>query len=228
MPTSKITLKEIKKRLLKRADEKNRRFFLSLTPGLDEKRVLGVRTPELRKLAAEIGTDREFLDDLPHQYFEEDQLHAIIISFIRDYDEAIRELDVFLPYVNNWATADILKINRKASERKRLSLKVREWLTSGHEYTVRFAIKVLMDHYLEEDFSPEYPDTVAAIRDERYYVRMMQAWYFATALAKQWDAILPYIEERKLEEWTHRKTISKAIESYRISPEKKEVLRRLK
>ena len=222
---------EIRTALFQLQDIKYRDFQSKLMPTVASERFIGVRTPELRKMAKEIGKRIDvdsFLDDLPHIYFDENQLHAFIISDMRDYSACLEKVDTFLPYVDNWATCDQMtpKIFRKHKEE--LPGTINRWLSSGRTYIVRFGIKMLMDHFLDESFDPEYPGIVAAIRSEEYYVNMMIAWYFATALAKQYDAVLPYIEERKLAVWTHNKTIQKAVESYRISPEQKEYLRSLK
>jgi 3-methyladenine DNA glycosylase AlkD len=212
-------------------DEQYKSFQSGLIPNIDKNLVIGVRTPKLRKLAKEICRDdmtEEFMNELPHKYFEENQLHAFLISDIKDYELCVRELERFLPYVDNWATCDQMnpKILKKYPEK--LIDKVYEWLESADTYTVRFAIKLLMDYYLEDEFKEEYPKLVAGIASDEYYVKMMAAWYFATALAKQYDAVIIYIEKRMLPEWTHRKTIQKACESYRITDEQKIYLRTLK
>jgi 3-methyladenine DNA glycosylase AlkD len=212
-------------------DEQYKSFQRGLIPNIDKNLVIGVRTPELRKLAKEIRRDNmaeEFMSGLPHKYFEENQLHAFLISDIKDYELCVRELCRFLPYVDNWATCDQMnpKILKKYPEK--LINKIYDWLESTDTYTVRFAIKLLMDNYLEDEFKEEYPKLVAGIASDEYYVKMMVAWYFATALAKQYDAVIGYIEKRMLSEWTHRKTIQKACESYRITDEQKTYLRTLK
>jgi 3-methyladenine DNA glycosylase AlkD len=168
------------------------------------------------------------MNALPHAFFEEDQLHAFLISQIRDFDECISAIEIFLPYVDNWATCDQMTPKVLKQQPRELMKEILMWLESDHPYTVRFAIKQLMDHYLEEQFEVEQLELVAGVTAEDYYVRMMVAWYFATALAKQYDAALPYIEEHRLPEWTHKKTIQKACESYRLSPEQKEYLKRYK
>lgn len=193
--------------------------------------IIGVRTPALRNMAKELSKREDvgdFLQDLPHEFFEEDQLHAFIISGMRDYDRCMDELIKFLPYVNNWATCDQMspKIFRK--HKKELFEQVKVWITSGKTYTVRFGVGMLMEHFLDDDFDIRYPKMVAKLRSEEYYVNMMTAWYFATALAKQYDDIIPFIEKNTLDPWTHNKTIQKACESYRISPDRKEYLKTLK
>ena len=222
---------EIRQSLFALQDIKYRDFQAKLIPGKDAQTMIGVRTPELRALAKQLlkreDTD-EFLHELPHNYFDEDQLHAFIISGIRDYGKCMEELTRFLPYVDNWATCDQLAPKVFKKHKPELLLKIREWIRSDHTYTVRFATGMLMQHFLDEDFDPAYADLVAGIRSEEYYINMMIAWYFATALAKQYDKIMPFIEERRLDPWVHNKTIRKAIESYRVSEEQKNHLRGLK
>lgn len=206
-------------------------FNAKLIPSIDRRRVIGVRTQELRAMAKRLhgaAQAEEFLHALPHEYFEENQLHAFLLEYERDYSALIAALDAFLPYVDNWATCDQMNPKSLGRNKEALLAKIREWLASGRCYTVRYAIGQLMRWYLDADFKPEYADMVAAVRSEEYYVRMMAAWYFATALAKQYDAVLPYFTERKLDAWTHNKAIQKAVESYRVSDEHKTALRRLK
>lgn len=206
-------------------------FNAKLIPSIDRRRVIGVRTQELRAMANRLhGTAQaeEFLHALPHEYFEENQLHAFLLEYEKDYSALIAALDAFLPCVDNWATCDQMNPKSLGRNKEALLAKIREWLASGRCYTVRYAIGQLMRWYLDADFKPEYADMVAAVRSEEYYVRMMAAWYFATALAKQYDAVLPYFTERKLDAWTHNKAIQKAVESYRVSDEHKTALRRLK
>jgi len=198
---------------------------------MDAEKEIGVRTPELRKLAKELAKRediREFLNDLPHQYFDENQLHAFILSGEKDFEKCMEDLERFLPYVDNWATCDQTSPKVFRKHRKELLDAIRRWIESDHPYTVRFAIKMLMEHFLDEDFDPAYPEMVAEVRSEEYYIRMMIAWYFATALAKQYEAVLPYLEQKKLDVWTHNKTIQKAVESYRITEEQKIYLKSLK
>ena len=222
---------EIRQSLFDLQDIKYRDFQAKLIPGTDTETMIGVRTPELRKLAKqmlkreEIG---EFLQDLPHRYFDENQLHAFIISGIREYGKCMEELERFLPYVDNWATCDQMSPVVFKKHKQELLSGIREWIRSEHTYTVRFGIGMLMQHFLDDDFDPAYPELVAGVRSEEYYVNMTIAWYFATALAKQYDAVLPYLEGRRLDPWVHNKTIQKAVESYRISDEQKEYLRSLK
>ena len=222
---------EIRKELFALQDIKYRDFQMKLIPGKDPENSIGVRTPELRRLAREFSKrpdTGEFLKDLPHKYFDEDQLHSFIISGIRDYDSCMAHVERFLPYVDNWATCD--QMSPKAFKKHKPALAVKEdrWLDSDRTYTVRFGIKMLMEHFLDEDFELKYPERVANLRSEEYYVNMMIAWYFATALAKQYDAVLPFIENKRLDVWTHNKAIQKSVESCRITPEQKEYLKTLK
>ena len=222
---------EIRARLFSLQDTAYRDFQVKLIPGMDAQKEIGVRTPELRKLAKELAKRediREFLNDLPHQYFDENQLHAFILSGEKDFEKCMEDLERFLPYVDNWATCDQTSPKVFRKHRKELLDAIRRWIESDHPYTVRFAIKMLMEHFLDEDFDPAYPEMVAEVRSEEYYIRMMIAWYFATALAKQYEAVLPYLEQKKLDVWTHNKTIQKAVESYRITEEQKIYLKSLK
>ena len=222
---------EIRQSLFELQDIKYRDFQAKLIPGKDTEMMIGVRTPELRKLAKQMLKREdigEFLRDLPHRYFDEDQLHAFIVSGIKEYGKCMEELMRFLPFVDNWATCDQMSPGVFKKRKPELLAEIREWLGSEHTYTVRYGIGMLMQHFLDEDFDPAYPELVAGVHSEEYYVNMMIAWYFATALAKQYEAVLPFIEGRRLDPWTHNKTIRKAVESYRISDEQKEYLRSLK
>ena len=222
---------EFLKQLFDMSDEKYRDFTAALTPNLPTESFIGVRTPALRKLAKQLsGSDdaTDFMRALPHKYFEENNLHAFLICEIRDFDLCTAELERFLPYVDNWATCDqmspkVLKKNTGAV----LELS-KKWIKSKHTYTVRYGIGMLMRYFLDDEFSDEYPSIVASVRSEEYYIRMMQAWYFATALAKQYDAILPYFTEPRLDRWTHNKAVQKTVESYRITDEQKAHLKTLK
>ena len=222
---------EIRAELFRRQDLKYRDFQVKIIPTLDVGSVVGVRTPELRKYAKGLAKREdiaEFLGSLPHKYFDENQIHAFVISGIKDYEECIGEVERFLPYVDNWATCDQMSPKVFRKYRKELLENIKIWIASGQVYTVRFGIGMLMEHFLEEDFDLAYPEMVAGIRSEEYYVNMMIAWYFATALAKQYENILPYIENQKLDVWTHNKAIQKSVESYRIAPGQKEYLKSLK
>lgn len=216
---------QIQERLFALQDVTYRDFQRKLIRNIDPEAIIGVRTPQLRQLAREIGEDQTFLSQLPHYYFEENQLHSFILSAGKDFQRVIDGVEGFLPYVDNWATCDQLSPKVFRRNREKLLPCIRRWMQYDHVYTVRFAIVMLMNHFLEDGFQPEFPEMVAGVRNENYYVRMAAAWYFATALAKQYDAVLPYIAEQRLEKWTHNKAIQKAIESYRITPEQKEYLK---
>lgn len=222
---------DLHKKLYSLQDLKYRDLQIKLIPTIDPRSIIGVRTPELRSMAKDAlkaGNYMDFLTDLPHKYFEENQLHAFIISGIKDLNECMEELEKFLPYVDNWATCDQMspKIFRKHKDV--LLTRVKEWIGSDRAYTIRFGVGMLMEHFLDEDYDPQYPEMVAGIRSEEYYVNMMIAWYFATALAKQYDSILPFIEEKRLDDWTHNKAIQKSVESRRITEEQKLYLKSLK
>ena len=225
--------KEIQKLLMEQQDTKFRDFQSGLIPGEGGKNMIGVRTPALRSLAKalvkkdDIG---DFLSDLPHEIFEENQLHAFIISEIKDYDLCMEEVNRFLPYVNNWATCDQMnpKVFGKKGNREKLLSQIKIWLKSKETYEIRFGIRMLMCFFLDEDFDPKYLKMVSKIRSEEYYVNMMIAWYLATALAKQYDATVSLIEAKTLSPWVQNKTIQKAVESFRVSDERKTYLRTLK
>ena len=222
---------EITKELFRLRDEKYAGMQEKIIPTVDPSRIIGVRTPELKKLAKSLqkdGDTADFLAQLPHEYFDEDQLHAFVISLEKDWDKCIGEVEAFLPYVDNWATCDQLSPGVFKKQPDRLLEYIRKWIGSDETYTVRFGIGMLMSHFLDERFKCEYADMVAAVRSDEYYINMMIAWYFATALAKQYEQILPYIEEKRLEPWTHNKAIQKSVESYRITAEQKEYLKTLK
>ncbi|MCR5301604.1 MAG: DNA alkylation repair protein [Lachnospiraceae bacterium] len=222
---------EIIQELFRLQDSKYRDFQYKLIPTADADTIIGVRTPDLRKLAAEL-VKREDIDDflhsLPHDHFDENQLHAFIISKIKDYDRCVNEVTRFLTYVDNWATCDQMSPKVFKKHRQELTVKIREWLASDMTYTIRFGIGMLMEHFLDEDFDVKYVQAVADIRSDEYYVNMMIAWYFATALAKQYDTVLPFMEEHRLDTWTHNKAIQKSAESYRIPDEHKEYLKCLR
>lgn len=222
---------EIQHRLCELQDLKYKGFHCKLMPTVDSNTVIGVRTPELRKLAKELSKSPEatkFLAILPHKYYEENNLHAFLIENIRDYDTAIRALEIFLPHIDNWATCDLMSPKVFKKHLSELYERILVWLKSDQTYTVRFGIKMLMSFYLDGNFHPEILELVTDVRSEEYYVNMMIAWYFATALAKKYDATIPYIKEFRLDKWTHNKSIQKAIESQRISDEVKAYLRTLK
>lgn len=225
-----MTNEEIKKRLFEMQDLGYRDFQAKLMPNIDKDVIIGVRTPLLRQFAKELKKEgaEDFLNSLPHAYYEENNLHGFIVSEIKDYGEAVRRMDEFLPYVDNWATCDSTSPKVFKKHKAELLREIDRWLASDKVYTIRFGIEMLMSHYLDEDFKPEYLDKVSAVSHEDYYVKMMAAWFFATALAKQYDATLPYIEKQVLEPWTHNKSIQKAVESYRITDDQKAYLRTLK
>ena len=212
-------------------DKKYAAFQAKLTPNLTLEDFIGVRTPDLKKFAKQLykeGDYQEFLNDLPHKYFDENQLHAFIIAEIKDYDTCIKEVNNFLPYVNNWATCDQLSPKSFKKNKDKLLKEIKVWIKSKETYTVRFAIGNLMRHYLEEDYDVKYPEMVSKVKSDEYYINMMIAWYFATALAKQYDSVLPYVTDNKLDVWTHNKTIQKAVESDRITPQQKDYLKSFK
>lgn len=203
----------------------------SLIPQVPRDRFIGVRTPDLRAMVKELykqGEGEGFLRLLPHWYFEENQLHAFLLSEEKDFARCIARVEAFLPCVDNWATCDQLLPGVFGKHKAELLARIRQWLASDRVYTVRFGLGMLMRHFMDADFDPAYPEWAAALRSEEYYVNMMIAWYFATALAKQYDAALPYIENRRLAPWTHNKAIQKAAESFRVTPEHKAYLKSLK
>ena len=210
---------------------KNADFSAKLTPGIDREKFLGVRIPASRKLAKEIIKENEhkdFLNSLPHKYYDENILHSILISEIKDYDECIKYIDEFLPYVNNWAVCDTMSPKAFKNKHERLMNDILRWVDSDQTYTIRFGLKMLMAHFLGNDFKNEYLKIPAKIKSDEYYINMMIAWFYATALAKQWDSIIVYIENGVLDKWVHNKAIQKARESYRITAEQKEYLKSLK
>ena len=218
----------IRAQLFALRDEAYRTFHSALMPTVPPETVIGVRVPALRRLAKQLaGTAQAevFLQALPHGYYEENNLHAFLIELIRDYDRALAETEAFLPYINNWATCDCFCPKVFAKYKEALIVPIRSWLDSDRLYTVRYAIGMLMRHYLDEAFQPEFLAWVAGVQSEEYYINMMRAWYFATALAKQPGKALPWLTERRLDVWTHNKTIQKAVESHRISAEMKQQLR---
>ena len=222
---------EIQKKLFELQDKGYQAGSIKLNPTVDPNTIIGVRIPALRKLAKELKDTREateFIGTLPHEYFEEYQLHSFIIGYIRDFDNGLREIERLLPYLNSWALTDSMRIKAFDREPERLLPHIDRWLRSALPYTVRYGILCLMNYFLDARFDPSYIEQVAAVQSKEYYVRMMQAWYFATALAKQYEATVPCIEKNKLEMWTHNKAIQKAIESYRVTDEHKAYLRTLK
>ena len=221
----------IKEELLALQDISYADFQAKLTPNIPRDLFIGVRVPELRKLAKKLSKEPEaskFLKDLPHKYYDENMLHGLIISEIKDYDACIVAIDEFLPYVDNWAVCDIMSPKIFKKNKEALLEKIKEWSASEKTYTCRFGIEMLMSHFLDDDFKPEYLEIPLFVNCEDYYVQMMVAWFFATALAKEWDATIKHMEDQRLDPWTHNKTIQKARESRRITPKEKEYLKSLK
>lgn len=221
----------IREHLFELREETYREFQAGLMPTVPKESVIGVRTPILRKYAKELRKTEpieEFLEKLPHSYYEENNLHMFLLEEEKDFQSCIQRLEAFLPYVDNWSTCDTRPPKIFAKHKEELIPYVEKWMASEETYVIRYAMNLLMRFFLDEAFEERYPKLVAEKRKEDYYVKMGAAWYFATALAKQYEQILPYLEERRLETWTHNKTIQKAIESYRITPEQKSYLKTLK
>lgn len=222
---------KIQAELFELQDEKYRDFHSKLIPDMEKENIIGIRTPVLRKYAKQFAKTEDaaaFLQDIPHTYYEENNLHMMLITSIKEYDKCLKEIEKFLPYIDNWATCDLPAPKCFVGHKEELLPHIKQWIHSGETYTIRYGIVMLMRLYLDEDFKPEYADLVAGVTSEEYYVNMMIAWYMATALAKQWDAIIPYVEEHRFSDWVHRKTIQKAVESYRITDEQKGYLRSLR
>lgn len=206
-------------------------FHAKLIPTVAPEAIIGVRTPQARKYAKKLAKDPEigdFLAQLPHRYYDENNVHAFVVEQIKDYEECLVQTERFLPYIDNWATCDMMAPKVFAKHKAELLGPVRRWIDSSETYTIRYGVGMLMRFYLDEDFRPEYLQWVAEIHSEEYYVNMMRAWYFATALAKQYETVVPYLEEKRLDGWTHNKAIQKACESYRMTAEQKKYLRGLK
>lgn len=222
----------IRDNLIELHDKEYADFQSKLVPNISRERIIGVRIPEARKLAKEIREEeaREFLADLPHYYYDENILHGLLISEIKDNTSTIEELDSFLPFIDNWAVCDIIspKVFRKKENRKELISDIRRWSKSNHTYTARFGLKMLMTHFLGDDFKKEYLEIPLSIKTDEYYLQMMIAWLFATALSKQWEETIKVLKEKKLETFIQNKTIQKARESRRITKEQKDFLKRLK
>lgn len=221
-------LTKLQKQLFELQDLKYRDFHSKLMPETDKETVIGIRTPVLRKFAKEFAGTSEaeaFLRQLPHRYYEENNLHMMLITGIKDYEKCMEEIQRFLPCIDNWATCDYPAPKCFARHKDQVLEEAKRWISSGETYVIRYGIGMLMRLFLDEDFSSEYLEMAAAVQSQEYYVNMMIAWYFATALAKQWDATVPYIEQHKLSDWVHRKAVQKAVESYRITPEQKEYLK---
>lgn len=221
----------IRERLFEQSDGNYKNFQSALVPTVPKSKVIGVRMPIIKRIARELckeGKAGEFISELPHEYFDENVLHAQLISQTRDFDECVRLIDEFLPYVDNWAVCDSMLPVVLKRNKPELKKKIYEWISGDGEYTVRYGILMLMKHFLGEDFSSEHPMTVSKIKSERYYVKMMIAWYFASALTEQYECAVRFIEGQLLDAWTHNKSIQKAIESRRIPAERKDYLKTLK
>ena len=210
------------------AESEYKEFSAKLMPTVDKNTVIGIRIPLLRKLAKSLTDYDGFLKDLPHKYFEENNLHAFLIERETDFERCIEKLDAFLPYVNNWATCDSMKPKVLKKDMQKLLLHIYRWINSKEVYTVRYSINMLMSFYLDEHFDENHLMLICNIKSDEYYINMMRAWYFATALAKQYDKTLPIIEQNMLDKWTHNKTIQKAVESLRITKEQKAYLKTLR
>jgi len=224
---------DLQKKLFALQDKQYAAFQAKLIPNVPVESIIGIRVPVLRQFAKDMAKNNPeqvdpFLDSLPHQYLEENFLHGFLITQIKDYDKCIERTEQFLPYINNWAVCDTMSPKIFKKHRPQLLQKIRQWAASTDSYTIRFGVEMLMSHFLDEDFTPDLLQIPASLNSEEYYVKMMAAWYYATALAKQYEATIPLIEQKVLEKWTHNKTIQKAIESYRVSDEHKAYLRTLK
>ena len=218
-------------RLIGVKDDAYREFQAKLVPNISPETILGVRTPDMRKIARELFESSErdaFLNDLPHRYYEENLIHFFVISMIKDFDECVEAVEAFLPYVDCWPVSDQATPKAFAKNHQKLLPYIRKWIASDHVYTARFGIRMLMNEFLGDDFRDEYPELVANKKGGDYYLKMMIAWYFATALAKKYNETIPFFEQRRLDEWVHRKAIQKAVESYRVSDEHKEYLKSLR
>ncbi len=218
-------------RLSRAGDKEYRAFQAKLVPNVPPETIVGVRTPEMRRIAKEIfesGDMDAFLSSLPHKYYEENLIHFFVIAMIKDFDECVGAVEAFLPFVDCWPVSDQATPKTFRKNHGRLLPYIEKWIASEHVYTARFGIRMLMNEFLDDDFREEYPELVASKTGDDYYLKMMRAWYFATALAKRYNEAVPYFENRRLDEWTHRKAIQKALESFRVTDEHKEYLRSLK
>lgn len=218
-------------RLIELKDDAYRQFQVKLVPNISAATILGVRTPQLRKLAKEVyeSDDRDaFLADLPHQYYEENLIHFFMLAMIKDFDRCVQMVEAFLPYVDCWPVSDQASPKAFKRNHQKVLPYIKKWISSEHVYTARFGIRMLMNEFLGEDFKEEYLALAASKKSEDYYLKMMIAWYFATALAKRYDESVKYLENRTLDEWVHRKAIQKAVESYRVTDEHKAYLKSLR
>ncbi len=218
----------IQKELISMGEKEYKEFSSKLMPTVQKNRVIGIRVPVLRKYAKALENYDDFLNELPHKYFEENNLHAFLIEKEKDFDKCVEKIDVFLPYIDNWATCDSMKPKALKKEPEKLLKHINKWLKSKDVYAVRYAINLLMSFYLDDNFEEEYLWIVADVKSDEYYINMMRAWYFATALAKQYNYALPYLDNKVLDVWTHNKTIQKAVESFRITTGQKEYLKKLR
>ena len=219
------------RRLAEVRDDAYREFLAKLVPNIPKETILGVRTPEMRKIAKEVfeSTERDaFLNDLPHKYYEENLIHFFVLAMIRDFDECVRRVEAFLPYVDCWPASDQATPKSFRKNHEKLLPYIEKWIASDHVYTARFGLRMLMNEFLDADFKEEYLALAASKQGEDYYLKMMIAWFFATALAKRYDETVPYLEQHRLDEWVHKKAIQKAIESFRVSDAHKEYLKRLR
>ena len=219
------------RRLAEVKDDAYREFQAKLVPNIPKKTILGVRTPEMRKIAKEVFESAErdaFLNDLPHKYYEENLIHFFVLAMIRDFDECVRRVEAFLPYVDCWPASDQATPKSFRKNHEKLLPYIEKWIASDHVYTARFGLRMLMNEFLDADFKEEYLALAASKQGEDYYLKMMIAWFFATALAKRYDETVPYLEQHRLDEWVHKKAIQKAIESFRVSDAHKEYLKRLR
>lgn len=222
---------DIREELFKLQDLNYREFHSKLIPTIAKENIIGVRVPEVRKIAKKYANTyqaEEFIKKLPHKYYDENMLHGLLLSEIKDYDLCLKEVNRFLPYVDNWAVCDIMSPKVFKKHKEDLINQIIKWSKSPNIYECRFGIEMLMSHYLDNDFKKEYLEIVASVHSQEYYVNMMIAWFFATALAKKWEDTIIYIENNRLDKWVHNKTIQKARESYRITKEQKEYLKTLK
>lgn len=218
-------------RLVEEKDDEYKKFQAKLVPNIPPETILGVRTPKMRKIAGEVFKSDykdEFLSDLPHKYYEENLIHFFVLAMIKDFDECVRLVEIFLPYIDCWPVSDQATPKSFKKNHKKLLPYIKKWISSQHTYTARFGIRMLMNEFLGEDFKEEYLELVASKKSEEYYLKMMIAWYFATALAKRYDESVKYIEEGRLDEWVHKKAIQKAVESYRVTDEHKKYLKSLR
>ena len=222
---------DVYERLIKEKDDEYKEFQAKLVPNIDPSTIIGVRTPQMRTIAKEVFANKdrdEFLNDLPHRYYEENLVHFFVISMIKDFDETVQRVEAFLPFVDCWPVSDQATPKSFKRNHEKLLPYVKKWIASDEVYTARFGIRMLMNEYLGDDFKEEYLELVASKRGDDYYLKMMVAWYFATALAKRYDESVKYIEDHRLDDWVHKKAIQKAVESFRVSDEHKEYLKRFR